>query len=73
MAPLVNYPRPWLGGKWTLNDVIERQLVISYSLLETAANNRVQVIENQIGMGLKAVEQGRAGQPVRIRLSDRAA
>ena len=63
VAPLVNYPRPWLGGKWTLNDIIERKLVISYSLLETAANNRVQVIENQIGMGLKAVEQGEQGSP----------
>ena len=63
VAPLVNYPRPWLGGKWTLNDIIERQLVISYSLLETAANNRVQVIESQIGMGLKAVEQGEQGSP----------
>ena len=63
LAPLVNYPRPWLGGKWTLNDIIDRELTIAYSLLETAANNRVQVIENQIGMGRKAIEQGQQGGP----------
>lgn len=63
LVPLANYPQPWLGGKWTLSDVIDRQLTIAYSLLETAANNRVQVIENQIGMGRKAVELGKQGGP----------
>lgn len=63
LAPLVNYPRPWLGGKWTLSDIIDRELTIAYSLLETAANSRVQVIENQIGMGRKAIEQGKEGGP----------
>jgi len=62
-APMVNYPRPWLGGKWTLSDIIERELTIAYSLLETAANNRVQVIQNQIGMGQTAIKQGEEGGP----------
>ena len=63
VVPLVNYPRPWLGGKWTLNDIIERQLIIAYAFFETAANNRVQVIENQIRLGRQAIEKGKQGEP----------
>ncbi len=63
VVPLVNYPRPWLGGKWTLADIIERQLVIAYALFETAANNRVQVIENHIRLGKQAIDEGKEGKP----------
>ena len=63
VVPLVNYPRPWLGGKWTLNDIIEHQLVIAYAFFETAANNRVQVVENQIRLGRQAIDKGKQGEP----------
>ena len=58
-----SYPRPWLGGKWTLNDIIEHELVITYALLESAANDRTRLIENQIDLGNKAVEQGKKRKP----------
>jgi hypothetical protein len=61
--PRADYPRPWLGGKWTLRDIIDFELVISNSLLETAANNRVRLIENQIQMGRRAIEEGKKGDP----------
>ena len=61
--PRSNYPRPWLGGKWTLRDIIDVELVISSSLLETAANRRGRLIENQIRMGRRAIEEGKKGDP----------
>jgi hypothetical protein len=63
VSPRADYPRPWLGGKWTLRDIIDYELVISNSLLETAANNRVRLIENQIQMGRRAIEEGKKGDP----------
>ena len=63
VTPRADYPRPWLGGKWTLRDIIDFELVISNSLLETAANNRVRLIENQIQMGRRAIAEGKKGDP----------
>jgi hypothetical protein len=63
VTPRSNYPRPWLGGKWTLRDIIDFELVISNSLLETAAGRRGRLIENQIRMGRRAIEDGKIGDP----------
>jgi hypothetical protein len=63
VMPRYNYPRPWLGGDWSLRDIIDMELVISNSLLETAANNRARLIENQIQMGRNAIEEGKKGNP----------
>jgi hypothetical protein len=63
VTPRSNYPRPWLGGKWTLRDIIDVELVISNSLLETAAHRRERLIGNQIRMGRRAIEEGNKGDP----------
>jgi hypothetical protein len=63
VTPRSSYPRPWLGGKWTLRDIIDVELVISNSLLETAAGRRERLIENQIHMGRRAMEEGQKGNP----------
>ena len=36
--PRNNYPKPWLGGKWTLRDIVDYELIITYALLESVAN-----------------------------------
>lgn len=38
------YRRPWLGGNWTLRDIVEYELTVSLGLLETAADTRSQLI-----------------------------
>ncbi|MBI4466983.1 MAG: hypothetical protein HY656_06120 [Acidobacteria bacterium] len=63
VMPRNNYPRPWLGGKWTLREIIDYELVATYSLLEAMAANRVTLIRNQVKMGQKAIEAGKKDNP----------
>ncbi len=58
-----DYPRPWLGGRWTLRDIIDSELALTKALLETAANDRVKLIRTQIRLGLDAIAEGEAGDP----------
>ncbi|HXV64248.1 MAG TPA: M14 metallopeptidase family protein [Vicinamibacteria bacterium] len=63
VMPRNNYPRPWLGGRWTLRDIVDYELVATYALLEAVANNRVMLIENQVKMGRRAIEAGKNEKP----------
>ena len=38
--PRTEYPRPWLGGRWTLRDIVDYELIATMALLETAADRR---------------------------------
>jgi hypothetical protein len=62
-VPRSNYPRPWLGGTWTLRDIIDYELAVTYALLDAAANGRVRLMENHYRMGRRAIEAGRQGNP----------
>ena len=61
--PRNNYPKPWLGGKWTLRDIVDYELIITFALLESVANNRTTLIAKQIKMGQRAIEKGRNDKP----------
>ncbi len=63
VMPRYDYPRPWLGGKWTLRDIINSELAITRALLESAADQRRLLIRTQIRMGLEAIKAGEAGDP----------
>ncbi|MCB1020301.1 MAG: hypothetical protein KDC27_10250, partial [Acidobacteria bacterium] len=63
VMPRYDYPRPWLGGKWTLRDIIDAELALTNALLETSANDRVRLIETQVRMGLDAIAEGEKGEP----------
>jgi Zinc carboxypeptidase len=63
VMPRNNYPRPWLGGQWTLRDIVDYELIVTYTLLEGVANNRTMLIANQIQMGQRAIETGKKGGP----------
>jgi hypothetical protein len=61
--PRTNYPRPWLGGTWTLRNIIDYELVITWSLLETTAANRESMQRNFYALNRKAIEAGKKGDP----------
>lgn len=63
VMPRYDYPRPWLGGRWTLRNVIDADVEITRATLESAANDRVLLIRSQIRMGLEAIEQGKLSSP----------
>jgi hypothetical protein len=61
--PRTNYPRPWLGGTWTLRDIVDYELIITYALLEGAADDRSKLQQNFYALNRKAIEAGKKGDP----------
>src|SRR5581483_8757782 len=47
ITPRTEYPRPWMGGHWTLRDIVDYELIATMALLETAADRR-ETINRQI-------------------------
>ena len=59
----MNYPEPWLGGRWTPRDVVEHHLLAALGLLEGVANNRVMLKRNFHAMQRRTVERFTSGGP----------
>lgn len=57
-APQTNFPNPWPGGWWRLRDIVERQKVSAWALLDVAARNKETVLWNAY---LKATRQTQRG------------
>jgi hypothetical protein len=51
-----NHPKPWLGGRWTLRDIVDYQLAGALSLLNHAAQYREQHLRNFYEVSKRAVE-----------------
>jgi Zinc carboxypeptidase len=60
------YPRPWLGGRWTLRDIIDYELIATMALLETAADRRETLLRQIYDVNKDTVEAGRRGDPAAI-------
>lgn len=58
-----NHPLPWRGGKWTLRDIIEYELIASIACLKTAAKFRKRWLKGTYEMGKRALtpEEGSYG------------
>ena len=61
-----NYPRPWLGGRWTLRDIVDYDLIATFGLLQTAADLRVQLLDGLYSVGKRQIEMGKQGDPYAI-------
>jgi hypothetical protein len=61
--PRFNYPKPWLGGQWTLRNIVDYELAATYGLLEAAAVHRTMFLRNFSRLGLEQVELGKKGKP----------
>ncbi|MFT5141900.1 MAG: hypothetical protein ACI80V_001980 [Rhodothermales bacterium] len=52
------FPNPWMGGWWTVRDIVEQQKIASFATLDIAARNRETVLTNSY---LKAKRQSERG------------
>jgi hypothetical protein len=63
VIPRNTYPRPWLGGRWTLRDIIDYELAATYGLLEAVAGNRQLLVRSFYRMNRKQIELGAKEPP----------
>jgi hypothetical protein len=65
ITPRTEYPRPWMGGRWTLRDIVDYELIATMGLLEAAADER-EVLLRQIYEVNRATVEGGASDPAAI-------
>ena len=62
-VPRVGAPHPWPGGPWTLRDIVDYEMSAVSGLLRAAAAYREDLVWNFYGMGKRAIDAGRKGDP----------
>ena len=60
------YPRPWMGGHWTLRDIVDYELIATMGLLETVADRRETIMRQIYEVNRQTIEAGRKGDPSAI-------
>jgi Zinc carboxypeptidase len=63
-----NFPKPWMGGKWTLRDIVDYQSSAAMALLNHAARYRELYLRNFYEISRRAVEA--QGMPYAILLPE---
>ena len=66
IAPRTEYPRPWMGGHWTLRDIVDYELIATVALLDTVADRREALLRQIYEVNRVTVENGRNGDPSAI-------
>ncbi|MBV8820042.1 MAG: hypothetical protein JO022_16885 [Acidobacteriaceae bacterium] len=61
ITPRTEYPRPWMGGTWTLRDIVDYELIATEALLVTAANEREQLLHDIYEVNKSTIEAGKKG------------
>jgi hypothetical protein len=59
----MNYPQPWLGGRWTFADVVEHHRLAVDGLLDAAAGHRESLKRNFYLMNRRTIDRFAAGRP----------
>ena len=72
VMPRTEYPRPWLGGKWTLRDIVDYELIATMALLETAADQREQLLRHIYAVNKATLDAGTKGEPSAIIINAQA-
>ncbi len=52
-----NHPLPWKGGEWTLQEIVEYDLLAALAFIEHAARNRRQWLRNYAGIMRRTIER----------------
>jgi hypothetical protein len=66
ITPRTEYPRPWMGGHWTLRDIVDYELIATMALLETAADRRETIVRQIYEVNRQTIEDGKKGNPSAI-------
>lgn len=61
-TPRTEYPRPWLGGRWTLRDIVDYELIATTALLDTVADRREAVLRQIYEVNRQTVAAGATGE-----------
>ncbi len=61
-TPRTEYPRPWMGGTWTLGDIVNYELTATYALLDAAADSRETLLREIYDVNLHTIEKGAKGE-----------
>ncbi len=64
--PRTEYPRPWMGGHWTLRDIVDYELIATMALLETAADRRETIMRQIYEVNRQTIDDGKKGNPSSI-------
>jgi hypothetical protein len=59
----MNYTQPWLGGRWSLADVVDYQFISALGLLEGVANNKEMLKRNFYLMNKRTIDLYAKGTP----------
>jgi hypothetical protein len=60
-TPRTEYPRPWLGGRWTLRDIVDYELISTTALLDTVADRREAILRQIFDVNRQTIDEGRTG------------
>lgn len=66
LNPRLQYPQPWRGGKWSLRDIVDYELIATMGLLESSAGLRSQLLESLYIVGKRQIELGTKGDPYAV-------
>lgn len=58
-----NMPDPWMGGWWTLNDIVQMELVSTKSILKTASFHKKEILSFTNNLCKKEVNKGATQAP----------
>jgi len=58
ITPRTEYPRPWTGGRWTLRDIVDYELIATMALLDTAADRREAILRQIYEVNRQTIEDG---------------
>ncbi len=62
ITPRTEYPRPWLGGKWTLRDIVDYEMTATFALLDAAADRRETLLRQIYDINRATIEAGKRGE-----------
>lgn len=66
ITPRTEYPRPWMGGHWTLDDIVEYETIATMALLDTVADRREALLEQIYDINRETVVDGAKAPPIVI-------